>query len=375
MRGLIGKIFGQQAASQPVPAAPPAKPATKPPQKKGIWRLIEDNNAVTLGEAIAENPALLQQTKTISYGKAGSITVTPLMYAAYTGKHISLAALHKAGGDIDRKGDQGLTPLHLAARCKYGEKAVEYILSHSTLHIDTQAQSGATPLIEAARQGGSNGNIKALLRHGAKPDGGGGENVMPAIVAAAAAGNAGGVEALLDGGAYIDAKNKVGRTALWYAAFNYQVQLADMLVSRGASLHIADEHGVTPLMGAARLGNPALVKLLIESGLDVNQTDTNGCSALHYTCLAEGGPRCKEVAELLVAAGAYIDMTDRQGEQPIDRARRLKSTWQQPMTDFFQQKLDDPSSPRDPTYLAVFSEGTEQRVTTMKALKFKTPSP
>lgn len=329
---------------------------------------MEDKKVEPVAEMIAANPALLSETKQFKIGKE-EVALTPVLYAAHTGRRLILVKLHEAGADIDRAGDKGLTPLHMAARCRNGTATLNYILSLSAANLNATTHAGVTPLIEAARQG-SRDSVTALLSRGANMEISG-KFAMPAIVAAAAAGHGDIVEQLAKAGASVDAPNNGGRTALWYAAYANQPRLADALIARGANIRTADAHGVTLLMGAARVGNLALVTQLIEAGLDINQRDSNGCTALHYTCLADAGPRVQEVAKFLVASGAYVDAVDKQGEMPIDRARRLKSTWQQPMTDFFQSKMQDPASARDPAYLAPFTEGSEQKVTTMKALKFR----
>ena len=49
---------------------------------------------------------------------------------------------------------------------------------------------------------------------------------------------------LLDLGADIEAKDKYGRTALWYAgAYNSNKEMVDVLIERGANLGITDVRG------------------------------------------------------------------------------------------------------------------------------------
>ncbi|MEZ0259540.1 MAG: ankyrin repeat domain-containing protein [Alphaproteobacteria bacterium] len=372
----LKKIFGLEAAPPPQPPAPvsapvPVKPPPSPPQPKTIWRLIDDNKPERVAEAIAANPALLNETKKFTISK-DDLTLTPVQYAAHMGRKKVIAVLHKAGADIDSAGDKGFTPLHLAARFRNGADALEYLLAESKTSVDARTDAGVTPLIEAARQG-NRSSVRALLARNANMEITA-PHAMPAIVAAAAAGHTDLVEELLKAGAAIDAKNNAGRTALWYAAYNNQPRLATSLLAQGADTGIADAHGTTLLMGAARNGNIDLAKDLLEAGQDINRRDGNGCTALHYTCFAEAGLRVKQVAEFLISKGAYIDTVDKQGDTPLDRAQRIKSVWQAAMTDLFQTKMADPASARDPSYLAPFTEGSEQRVTTMKALKFRPPA-
>lgn len=355
MAEKLTDAFGVQAA----PAHPKAQ---------GIWKLIENKKWEELAEAVAANPALLSETTQVAVSK-DTVTMTPVMYAAHMGRKAGLAALYNAGADLVAAGDKGFTPLHLAARARRGSGAVEFILSKSTDSLDARTDTGVTPLIEAARQGNRD-SLQSLLAYGAKIDAPG-ARAMPAIVAAAAAGNADIVIQLAKAGASIHAANGAGRTALWYAVYCRKDNLAEELIGRGADIRVTDAQGTNLLMGAARTGNSALAKQLIEAGIDINQRDRNGCTALHYSCFADGGLRVKETVELLLAHGAYIDAKDNHGELPLDRARRLKSTWQEPMTELFQSKMDDPASARDPRYLAVFTEGTDHRVKAMKTLQIR----
>jgi ankyrin repeat protein len=47
-------------------------------------------------------------------------------------------------------------------------------------------------------------------------------------------------------------------------------------------LEAVDDAGRTPLLTAAAIGNITIVELLIERGANVNASDNDGRSALHY---------------------------------------------------------------------------------------------
>ena len=115
------------------------------------------------------------------------------------------------------------------------------------------------------------------------------------------------VRLLLDAGAAADEESATAR-ALGAAALGGQVEAADILVKRGASLDLPDEVGLTPLMHAARVGQLAVVRYLVESGADVDQCDRPSSryeqpqSALDYA-VQEGFP---EIAEYLLERGAHF---------------------------------------------------------------------
>jgi hypothetical protein len=78
------------------------------------------------------------------------------------------------------------------------------------------------------------------------------------------------------------------------------VRTVKNLLERGADVHARDKLGETALMKAARLGNYPVVKLLIEFGANVHAIDATGETALSY---ADRFGQ-EEVAELLKTHGA-----------------------------------------------------------------------
>jgi ankyrin repeat protein len=71
-----------------------------------------------------------------------------------------------------------------------------------------------------------------------------------------------------------------------------------LLLDQGANANIQSEFGVTPLMGAALLGDQKICELLIAYGANVNAQDKGGRNALSRS-IEEGH---KEVCKLLIKA-------------------------------------------------------------------------
>jgi ankyrin repeat protein len=93
----------------------------------------------------------------------------------------------------------------------------------------------------------------------------------------------------------VNAKNNQGVTVLMAAILKNNVQVAQMLVDKGADVSAKTEAGLTPLMFAASVGNPAMVKLLLAKGADAAVKDQLGKTASDYA--KEKG--FVEVADLL----------------------------------------------------------------------------
>ena len=107
------------------------------------------------------------------------------------------------------------------------------------------------------------------------------------------------VEILLDcRGIAIDARNRMGLTALTAAAFKGDVPIAKRLIKAGADINAASPSGQTSLMFAAMTGREAIVDLLLEHGANPKLTDKQGNSALSLAKTQEA----TKVVEKLEAA-------------------------------------------------------------------------
>ena len=85
------------------------------------------------------------------------------------------------------------------------------------------------------------------------------------------------------------------------------------------------DSGVPPLHWAAMWGHTEVAEVLIASGAYVDRTDNGGNIALHYAALGAGFPKTKRgdqkgVAELLIANGANVNVRRIDGKTPLDRA-------------------------------------------------------
>jgi ankyrin repeat protein len=118
--------------------------------------------------------------------------------------------------------------------------------------------------------------------------------------------------ALLDAGADVNAKNRLGSTPLhWAIDDEMKVRL---LLKRGADLKAKQVEGRTPLYQAAVLGHgEAIVRLLLENGADPNAATANGRTALMAAAARGDVP----VLRLLVAAKANVNAKDSAGDTPL----------------------------------------------------------
>jgi ankyrin repeat protein len=90
------------------------------------------------------------------------------------------------------------------------------------------------------------------------------------------------VKLTLDSGADIDAvsKNKFMATPLQGAAAMNKVDLARLLIARGANVNCRGDEGGSPLHETAGSGNREFASLLLDHGANINARDNNGKTPL-----------------------------------------------------------------------------------------------
>jgi len=138
--------------------------------------------------------------------------------------------------------------------------------------------------------------LKKWLAEGANPD----DELHDAIVAD----DVDRVNYLLDHGAHVGAQDEEGFTALISAVrFGFTDIAADLVAHKGVDVNQADRSGWTPLMHAAWLDRPELVKLLVDHGAKINATDRDDLTPLAIA--AQNGK--VQGALALIAAGADVN--------------------------------------------------------------------
>jgi ankyrin repeat protein len=88
------------------------------------------------------------------------------------------------------------------------------------------------------------------------------------------AGDVRALEALLDAGADVDAKDEHGQTALMNAARDGHTPVVRLLVERGADLNHTAKFNLSALMLAVINGRDAIVGVLVDAGADLSTKGT-----------------------------------------------------------------------------------------------------
>jgi hypothetical protein len=126
-----------------------------------------------------------------------------------------------------------------------------------------------------------------------------------------------------------NARDRLGRTPLFWAAWREGADETGRLLDQGSPLEGADAYGWTPLTAAVRAGQTESVRLLLERGAAIPAPDVYGEAVLTMALRR----RFTEIARLLQYAGAkeppIVDKARRTGTNAFPILRHEKESYHQ----------------------------------------------
>jgi len=135
----------------------------------------------------------------------------------------------------------------------------------------------------------------------------------PALADAAERRNAALVRSLLAARADVNTAQVDGMTALHWAVYHDEAEMAALLVRSGANVSATNLYGVPPLSLAAINGNAALVRTLLEAGADANAAQPGGETVL-MTAARAGSV---DTVKALLARGANPNARERRDQDAL----------------------------------------------------------
>ncbi|KAJ3116385.1 hypothetical protein HDU96_009743 [Phlyctochytrium bullatum] len=235
--------------SEPSLAEPNSSPTA-------FWDAVADGDVETLRSLLTDK---LMGVNSVKNGATA-------LHVASTQNNVAMVSLLlEFGADCYRRNAQGKLPIQLSSSV-----GVWKVLA-------TKMRRATTTLLGALTDGKDDGvAVRLLLAAKQNPTakankiykGEGKESV--ALHLAAYGGSLEVARALLDCGAAVDSRDRIGNTALHLAAARGYLALAKLLVKKGAQINARTDEGWTPLHDAAGRGHLPVVQWLVASGADIN---------------------------------------------------------------------------------------------------------
>uniref|UniRef100_A0A8C1AC64 Ankyrin 2a, neuronal n=1 Tax=Cyprinus carpio carpio TaxID=630221 RepID=A0A8C1AC64_CYPCA len=238
---------------------------------------------------------------------------TALHIACLAGQKEVAKLLMKRGADVNSQSQNGFTPLYMAAQENHLE-VVRYLLENGG-NQSMATEDGFTPLAIALQQG-HNQVVSLLLEHDTK-----GKVRLPALHIAARKDDTKSAALLLQNDHNADVQSKMmvnrttesGFTPLHIAAHYGNVNVATLLLNRGAAVDFTARNGITPLHVASKRGNTNMIALLLDREAQIDAKTRDGLTPLH--CAARSGH--DTAVEILLERGAPILARTKNGLSPL----------------------------------------------------------
>ncbi|XP_041076312.1 ankyrin-2-like isoform X12 [Polyodon spathula] len=241
---------------------------------------------------------------------------TALHIASLAGQEEVIKTLVKQGADVNAQSQNGFTPLYMAAQENHVD-VVRYLLENGS-NQSIATEDGFTPLAVALQQG-HNQVVAILLENDTK-----GKVRLPALHIAARKDDTKSAALLLQNDHNADVQSKMmvnrttengksGFTPLHIAAHYGNVNVATLLLNRGAAVDFTARNGIIPLHVASKRGNTNMVRLLLDRGSQIDAKTRDGLTPLH--CAARSGH--DPAVELLLERGAPMLARTKNGLSPL----------------------------------------------------------
>jgi ankyrin repeat protein len=302
----------------------------------------QDLQLVRAAKAGEREVALALLAKRADPNQRSADGTSALHWAVRNNDAMLVDRLLRAGARPHAENRYGVTPIALA--CESGSAATIARLLKAGVSANATGPLGETALHTCAYAGNTAG-ARVLMAAGASINPGDSWRGQTPLMWAAAKGHPETMQALIEGGADVDARSAIvawerqrtdeprdkwlppgGWTALLLAARENCVKCVDVLARAGADLNIVDPQRHTALIIALTNGHFDVAGRLIELGADLNMQDEVGQTALWAAVDAHTMPDSNrppptemddtlsawDIVVRLVKAGASVDVPLRQ---------------------------------------------------------------
>jgi N-acyl-D-amino-acid deacylase len=271
----------------------------------------------TLLDAIRANDGKRVQTLLAEGADPNSKDVnqaSALMYAALYASPRVLDQLIRGGADLTYRDKSGLTALAWAVHSYESAK----VLIDAGADVNAKSNIGGTPLLTAAAYPGNAPLLRLMLERGAELQ----TSVFgaTALILAALTGDADSIALLLKKGSDPNAPGPGGFSALHFAVMRGDRRMVQLLIDAGVNVKIRTSKEEDALERYGFWNDPALVRMLLERGIDPARKDARGHNALLFA--ASSDTVTPEVFALLLKNTPSVNARTAYGDDALQAAQR-----------------------------------------------------
>lgn len=275
----------------------------------------------------------------------------PLHYATFVNSKECVQFLINRGASVNQTDDIGYTPLHICARkgyhnvmkvltengakinfCSEDDKDVEESsrsLGYLTFEpLNIAIDHNHVDCVQLLLENGARADnkylmgyeinlvpldhlycLKLLIDHGANPNACNRCGIAP-LMKACREQNVNAVKFLLEHGADTEVEcppRFEQKRAIHFAVQIGNLEITEILLQNGASIHRSENYRYSPLHEAILKGQKEICKLLLKYGSDVNERTENNATPLMLVCGTEGLKNRRHVLEILLNSGGDVN--------------------------------------------------------------------
>lgn len=239
---------------------------------------------------------------------------TPLHLAAAAGDADTIAELLEEGSDIHALNEEGRNALMIA--CLKGHYELADMLIQAGADPNLRDKKGFT-LMELLAYWNEVDGLKLLLSKGVAVDSVGLDGFTP-LLRACQHGSIDAAKYLVEQGADIRAQNKQFCNALIFAAYAGSVELVAYLTELGLKDDVLAKDGRNAFMTSCYFTHLEVMKFFLEHGANPNICTVNERQLpVISTCISGEGSHSLAAVKLLMEAGADINQSNSRDETPI----------------------------------------------------------